>query len=375
MSAVCEEKRSNRAEKLTEALLVMAMQRGADIKLPTMQELCRQFDVARGTLERALTPLEQRGLLYRKHGSGIYVSPTIHQKTIGVVFGGNIFDSVHYSPFWLLLLQAVRQQVADRKHRPLAYLDIAQASDGLGGHEQLIEDLKNRRLHGLLMLEPSHPGDETRNLGSYGVPLVVFGGHSPEWTVNHDWRPIFSLAARELATRGCRRVAILGLASHTDRQQLEHDLRAAGYEGDPVLDWSYLTWAPRLPGQPNFETFGRELARRMIADRANTPLPDSLVSVDDTMTRGVITAFQEAGLQPGRDIQIATTTNKGSPVLESYASNLIQIEYDPAADVHAALDMLDVLMNGGKPPQNPVLIGPKLVARGFQPALSVSKGP
>jgi DNA-binding LacI/PurR family transcriptional regulator len=113
----------------------------------------------------------------------------------------------------------------------------------------------------------------------------------------------------------------------------------------------------------------------MIADRANTPLPDSLVSVDDTMTRGVITAFQEAGLQPGRDIQIATTTNKGSPVLESYASNLIQIEYDPAADVHAALDMLDVLMNGGKPPQNPVLIGPKLVARGFQPALSVSKGP
>jgi DNA-binding LacI/PurR family transcriptional regulator len=360
MNAVSGEKRAKKAEQLTEALLVMAQQRGPGIKLPTLQELCLQFDVAGGTLERALTPLEQRGLLCRKHGSGIYVSPTIHQKAIGVVFGGNIFDSVHYSPFWLLLLQAVRQQVAERKHQPLAYLDISQSSDGLGGHAHLIEDLENRRLHGLLLLAPFSPGDEARQLGSYGVPLVVFGGHAPEWTVTHDWRPVFSLAARELAMRGCRRVAILGQTTDRDRQQLEHDLREDGYEGDPVLDWSYPTWARRILGPLTRETLGRELARLMIADRANLPLPDGVVSLDDTMTRGVITALQEAGLQPGRDIHIATVVNKGSPVLEPYTSNLIQIEYDPAADVHAALDMLDILMNGGKPPQNPVLIVPTL---------------
>ena len=350
----------SKQKPLSKAILAQAQRLGPNQRMPTVRKLCALHGVSTSTLDPVLRELETRGIITRHHGRGIFVAPTIAQKTIGVVFGGNIFDSVQFSPFWFLLLQAVRQQVADRTHRPLAYLDIAQSSDGLGGHEQLIEDLENRRLHGLLLLSPDPPGDEARQLGAYGLPLVVFGGHAPEWTVTHDWRPVYSLAARELATHRCRRVAILGLTTDTDLQQLECDLREAGYAGEPVLDWSYLTWVSRIPGLLNRETFGRELARRMIAEKANHPLPDSLVSLDDTMTRGVITALHEAGLQPGRDIQIATVVNKGSPVLESYASNLIKIEYDPAADVEAALDMLDILMDGGKPPQNPVLIGPVL---------------
>jgi DNA-binding LacI/PurR family transcriptional regulator len=364
---VLEPKAWAKQEPLGEALMAMALDLGPNQKMPTVRTICSMFGVSSSTLDPVLRTLEQRGAIVRKHGSGIFVSERVLQKTIGVVFGGNIFDSVHFSPFWFLLLQAVRQQAADRTHRPLAYLDIAQAGDGLGGHEQLIEDLENRRLHGLLLLSADLSGDEVRKLGSYGLPLVVFGGHSPDWTVTHDWRPVFSLSARELVARRCRRVAILGLTTDTDRQQLECDLREAGYAGEPVLDWSYLAWVSRIPGLLNRETFGREMARRMIADRANHPLPDSLVSLDDTMTRGVITALQEAGLQPGRDIQIATVVNKGSPVLESYASNLIEIEYDPAADVEAALDILDILMDGGKPPQNPVLMAPKLVARASCP--------
>lgn len=365
MSTVSGKKRLSRAERLTEELLALATKRGPDIKLPTMQELCSRYGVARGTLERALAPLEQRGLVHRKHGSGIYVSPAIAQKTIGVVFGDNIF-SPGFSPFWSLLLQAVRQQAGERALRPQAYLDISDGQEGLGGHTQLVEALQARRLDGLLLLAPQASGDEAGELRAYGVPLVVFGGHSPEWTVTHDWRPVFSLAARELAARGCRRGAILGPTTANDRQQLERDLREAGYGGDPVLDWSYATWVSRIPGSLTRESFSRELARRMIADRASTPLPDGLVSLDDTMTHGALHALEEAGLQAGRDIQIATTTTKGSPVLEPYTSNLIEIEYDPATSVRAAFDMLDILMNGGTPPQNRLLIAPR-VARAFSP--------
>jgi DNA-binding LacI/PurR family transcriptional regulator len=78
------------------------------------------------------------------------------------------------------------------------------------------------------------------------------------------------------------------------------------------------------------------------------------------MTRGVISEIHQAGLQIGRDIHIVTTVNKGSPVLELYADQLLQIEYDPACIVKGALDMLENLMNGVKPCDNPVLIAPSL---------------
>jgi DNA-binding LacI/PurR family transcriptional regulator len=365
MDALCEQEPTSKTDQAYVALMKLIEARGPGIKLPTIDEMCVQFNLSRTPLENAIRAIETRGLLRRRRGSGIYVADRVRQKTIGVVFGGNIFSS-GFSPFWSLLLEAVRQQVGERELRPQVYLDISDGHEGLGGHTQLVEALEARRLDGLLLLAPQSVRDEAAELRAYGVPLVVFGGQSPEWVVTHDWRPVFSLAARELATRGCRRVAILGLTTDADRQQLEHDLREAGYEGEPVLDWSYHTWVPRIPGSQTRESFGRELARRMIANRANHPLPDSLVSFDDTMTRGVITALQEAGLQPGRDIQIATTTTKGSPVLEPYTSNLIEIEYDPATSVRAAFDMLDILMNGGTPPQNRLLIAPR-VARAFSP--------
>ena len=353
-------RRPSRTDVLYAALKEMAIKLGPDARLPTVDTLCSQLDVAKVTLDCALRRLESEQVLVRLPRRGIFVASTIAQKTIGVVFGSNIFGA-SFSPFWGLLLQEVRQQATERKHRFLAYLDIAQTSGGLGGHEQLIEDLENRRINGILFLCPSF-GDESRQLGAYGVPLVVFGGAPPLWGVNHDKARLLSMAAGEMAKRRCQRVALLGMTQADDFQRLERDLREAGYLGQPVLDWSYSTWVSRIPESEDKtrEAFGRALAEKMIAARATTPLPDGLVSLDDTMTRGVISALHQAGLQPGRDMYLATIANKGSPVLEPYASNLILMEYNPADSVRAALDMLEVLMNGGTPVQNPVMITPVL---------------
>ncbi len=359
-------RRPSRTDVLCSTLKDLAVRLGPEARLPTVETLCDELDVAKVTLDCALRRLEAEHILVRAPRRGIFVAPTIAQKTIAVVFGGNIF-SPQFSPFWTLLLQAVRQQAPARKHQPLAYLDIAQSDDGLGGHVQLVEDLENRRIHGMLLLAPHYEFDEAGQLSSYGVPLVVFGGQAPEWCVTQDKAPFFAFAARSLAACGCRRVALLGMAKGADRELLDHDLRGAGYAGEPVLDWSFDTWAPRIQGSYSHEAFGRELAQRVIAGRADTTLPDGLVSLDDTMTHGVLHALEQAGITPGRDIQIASIANKGSPVLEPYAQDLIQIEYDPAASVRAALDMLETLMNGGTPLQNPMLIEPVLVARASSP--------
>lgn len=46
---------------------------GPGQKLPSERELCRQYQVARGTLKTAISELKQSGLLEQTRGSGTYV--------------------------------------------------------------------------------------------------------------------------------------------------------------------------------------------------------------------------------------------------------------------------------------------------------------
>ena len=43
--------------------------------LPSETELSKRFDVSRATIREALSKLEQRGVIYRRHGVGTFVSP------------------------------------------------------------------------------------------------------------------------------------------------------------------------------------------------------------------------------------------------------------------------------------------------------------
>ncbi len=341
---------------LCERLLELARILGPGHRMPTVRQLCTAFDISTSTLDIALRDLEMRGAIVREHGRGIYASATIRQKTIGVVFGGDIFLP-HFSPFWGLLLQAIREQAGGCDLRPLAYLDISQGHTGLGDHTQLREDLQAQRLEGLLLLAPHHSYDEASKLRAFGVPLVVFGGKATDWNVTHDIAHFIHLAAEEMVSHGCRRVALLGHGVLEYHPCLSAALREERADIE-VADWSYETWAWRIPGAGSQENLAHKLTQRMIADAAGTPLPDGLVSLDDTMTHGCITALLQAGLRPGRHLHIATSVNKGSPVLDLYAHEVSCIEFDPAQSARAALGMLSTLMDGGTPPHNPVLIAP-----------------
>ena len=348
-------RRPSKRDVLCSRLKGLALQLGPDARLPTVVELCAKLDVAKVTLDGALRRLESERVLVCHPGRGIFVSPTIRQKTLGVVFGGNIF-SPGFSPFWSLLLQAVQDQARGRNLVPRAYLDISEANGGLGGHAQLVEDLDERRLDGVLLLSPQSDQDEAGLLRKSGIPFVVFGGAHPDWCVTLDWDPFLRAAARELAPAGCRRIGLIGPPAHA--ATLAKALREAG-AGEPVIaDWSYETWASIIPGAGTRENCAHRLTEQMIAAAAATPLPDTLVSMEDTATRGAITALLQAGLQPSRNIRIVTTENKGSSVLEPYAADITRVAIDPRECMKAALEMLTTLMNGGTPAENPVRVRP-----------------
>jgi DNA-binding LacI/PurR family transcriptional regulator len=341
-------------EPLEEALLAMAMELGAGSKMPPVRTLCTDFGVSTSTLDPVLRRLELRGTILREHGRGVFVTDRVDHKTVGVVFGGDIF-SPSFSPFWSLLLQAARELTADGPFVPRAYLDISDGAGGLGGHERLVEDLEARRLDGLLLLSPQVDRDEAAELRAYGLPLVVFGGQGDgNWSVAIDWEPLLMQAGAELARLGCRHVGLL--APPAQGAVLEEAFRQACADGVRIDDWSYETWANVILGAGTRENCAHRLTGRMIAEQATNPLPEALISLGDTATRGAITALLQAGLHPGRDIRIVSAENKGSPVLDPYAADITRIAIDPRECMQAALGMLETLMAGGTPEVNPVRV-------------------
>ena len=62
------------------------------------------------------------------------------------------------------------------------------------------------------------------------------------------------------------------------------------------------------------------------------------------MMDGVLIAFQQLGIEVGRDVKIATVVNAGSPTLFGRTDNMIVIEIDPAKLVQTMFSELDAIM-------------------------------
>jgi DNA-binding LacI/PurR family transcriptional regulator len=348
---------ASKTEQASAALVALLHTRGPGIKLPTIEEMCALFGVSRTTLEVALQTVERRGLIRRRRGSGIYGTERIRQRTIGMVFGGDIF-SAGFSPYWSLLLQAVGTHAGAFGVAPQAYLDIPQGQGGLGGHPQLFDDLEAGRLDGLLLFAFDSTDSEVEHIRGYGIPLVLPCGAPPDWVVTEDYDACIRLAAREIARQSRRHIGLLAPLDY--RTVLAAELQRLGVADVRIDDWSYDTWAQIIPGAGSHEHCAYRLTQHMIDQAPQHPLPEVVVSLEDTATRGVLIAVLQAGRQPGRDLALISSANAGSPVLTPYAAEICCLVFDPTAHVRAALTMLETLLAGATPPVNPVLIAPTL---------------
>lgn len=332
----------SKTQLLGEKLFEMCMKAGPSAQLPSFRDLCRSFEVSKTTLDNALSELEQRRMIVRHHGKGIYTSPSVGQRTVGVVLGGDIFSAA-YSPYWRLLLQAAKEQLIEAGMRFHAYFDLPSGDDATATHQQLEEDLRAKRLDGLLLIARQSE-EEVAWMEKWDIPLVVLPSNKA-WGVASA--PFYDKAILELAQRGCKRVVWMGLGSEPTLQPIGDAMGKAGLPSGQDQFWTsslILTWSSR-----------EELARR-IMDRmwaAASPPVDGLILDDDTMTKAVVDTLERQGLTVGRDVMIATAANKGSPVLQDIASKLILFENDPKLLAHAAMEMLETLMKG-KHPRTPV---------------------
>ena len=94
-------------------------------------------------------------------------------------------------------------------------------------------------------------------------------------------------------------------------------------------------------------------------DRADWP--DGIISSDDMLTQGALTALQRLGIAVSTDLPMITHANAGSPTLIGWTDRLARAEFDPAQLVAAMFDTIERLLRGETVPREPVLIAPRLL--------------
>jgi DNA-binding LacI/PurR family transcriptional regulator len=117
---------------------------------------------------------------------------------------------------------------------------------------------------------------------------------------------------------------------------------------------------PQVP--PSFQEQGYLLAKEVFEGPADT-WPDGVIIADDMMTDGALVAFDELGLCVGRDLQVVTHANAGSPILFGRTKHMTVIEYDSALIAKTLFSALDLLMAGQRPEDLHMTIPPRLLPR------------
>lgn len=353
---------SSKREAVKQFLRGEARSVGVGGRLPTVRDLSRKLGVAKATLHAAMDDLEDEKIIVRRRGSGIYVSENLGKKSIGLVFGANIF-SAEQSGFYAKFLDFARRRAASHDEGFSFFLDVPEAAlaASVPVHLDLVDALERRRLHGLLLVKRSSPVQEDW-LRAQGVPVVSLATlpTAPN-SVGLDYAELVRLGVRALVRQGCRRIGLITAldAGFAGKGPTDAYRAAMAAHGLPVqADWVWARPGTELDAPAS--STRAELGGSALVELCGAGALDGLVIDDDRMAHGALAAAHKLGLGIGSDLKIASHANKGCLVPGAGEVELTLLEVEAREIAAAAFGMLERLMAGQDGPAETILVPPRL---------------
>lgn len=334
--------------------------------LPSIAALRAEFGVSQGPVDRALRDLQQEGLIAVRHGSGVYATGGQHLMHIALYFSFDVL-APEAGVFPRLLLKGL--EAAAGVFEDVQYRHYFAAGTGVLWHNRvcaLEQDVRRRLVDGVISM-----GVYGGELGDLPVPVVAL--NAPPGVKAHvalDHEALIRLALEALKAKGCRHVGLLGPRPDTlpppDDNQYETVLvnrqRVAFFqkEAKRLGLTSRPEWCHGVSGGGGIDEVV-PAGRRAFTElwNARAAKPDGLVCTDDYVASGALRAMREMGVVPGRDVQVASHANLGSPVLAG--EPVVKIEFDPAAVARALVQTVHDLVAGRHEVPGSVLVAPHAV--------------
>jgi DNA-binding LacI/PurR family transcriptional regulator len=348
-----------KGQAIHERLAALAVSLGPEARLPTVATLCESLDVSSRTLNFALRDLESQGVITRRNGIGLFVSPTVHQhvaRRLALVCNGHLFQSANHSPFWDLLLEESKSRAAQYNEVFETHLIGGASNNSEEMPPALMDAVIDGRISAALGILT--PDSTACWLEKNGVPMVSFGGGG-RVMVTVDMSELCRRAAAYLVGKGCRRIALwrpvadrtvhstpqYDIVMHDFYTPLKNSIEQCGGIFDAQLIQDNLALVANgkvtlLSGQEQ----GYATAMRVFSNAG--PHPDGIIITDDMMASGALVALRNLGIEPGRDVQVVSHANANSPVLVGYEQLIARVVFDPREIAQKMFSLLDTILQG-----------------------------
>ena len=355
---------SPKTQEIFQSLREIAVELGPESKLPTVAQLRRDYGVSIATLDTVLARLESQNVITRRQGSGIYVSPYLHKKTVGLVCAPEYFRA-QVSPFWSELVEELRGRATLEGEVFRFYLGLPAGRSDVAVHEDLQDDVAARRLDGVFFVGNNPAAIEW--IEAQKVAVVNFAG-SARYKVEIDYRDLVDQALDVLTRAGRRSIGLMSpfhyhfTPTEIDHSSIARYFREAVTARDLEVCEAWIWDAHNIEGTENqsYQEQGHQAALKLLESSADSR-PDGLVVLDDTMTRGALAAFGGANLGPD-EMRIVSHSNRGSAVLNGHEAELTLLEIDPREIVRTMFDLLNALMDEQQPAHSAIAIKARLLS-------------
>lgn len=324
-------------------------------RLLSRVDMMKKYGVTRTTIEKAISELVGKGLIYNIIGSGTFVADrtvAAHTwRTWGVVLP-NITDD-----FYPEIVRGI-QDVAQENR---CHIVLLNSDHKLPKQHQALEQFIESGVQGVIVvpaITKETAAHSFKKLQEQGIPFIfcnrtVEGVDAPKVVSNNFFGAY--LATRYVIQQGCRRIAYIGGPMYSVLEQRYQGflgaIHEAGITADP--EWMGLT------DEWDHLQIGFDFASKMFK-RSNRP--DAVVCFNDTVASGVYRAAADAGLLVGRDVAIVGYGD--TKLCETLPVKLTSVRYPAYQTGYEAANMLVRAMSGeALPPQSSVILQSELVIR------------
>ncbi len=306
---------------------------------PTL-ELAKDFGVGRNAVQQALSILAERGLIERRSKRGTFVCEQINSRTIGVIFGHNIVTE-QYSQFNRLLYGEIVRQAQLNGWRTALYFPVT-ADNHAQQLSQLGRDIAAGKLRAIIDLDGSTAMNDY--LSKSSCVSIEFDGSTDDEDIPET--SLLYRGASYLLDMGYRNIGVINMSA---------DDKSPGYTKKAYNSKNIDYSATIYNGKESTEQQGIELTEAILSEQS--PRPDALLVLNDTVCKGVIFALMNYGLKIPQEMALLAQTNKGHELLCPVP--LTRLELDPEAIVKANMKQLFAKISGEK--LSPCLASPQLI--------------
>ena len=274
-------------------------------RIPTYEELEKQFGVSRVTMQQVIGTLKLDGFLASKERQGLFVSRNPpHRCRIGIVLPSDESHSV----FWQELIKTADRIAGETDKEFTVYRFIGKPYNSPDETLRLTRDLSEKRLAGLLFVSPPAPPNNYAALYSdTSIPKIVFN-HEPipaSFVLKMDNLALVNRGIDWFEAQGCRRIAIMCLRG--EPPVLRHFRQEAVRRGL----YSPFCW------QLSFDN--GELAEQLVRLLMSLPpdsRPQGLFIGDDNLTGHAIRGIVAAGIKVPEELAVLSHCNWHEKMLD-----------------------------------------------------------